>query len=218
VRRRDVAAPHESYEPSTAVLALFEGDEVELLALSRPPAPHDEVDLASQMATLAAASTLPGAVIAVPVQLRDLVEDEVIDRPVLVTRLERLPDGGVDLMAYAFHEDAPPATPLDRTGTVAIDPAISPMSALLYDAVVRVDDAPPLAQVAAVLGGWGHELLPREPLPEVDHARLGRDRHRVRRLARELAHRNRPARRSDAAGRPGVPANLPAGFVPACPL
>lgn len=199
-------------------LVLFDPEGESVLAWSRPDGPRDGVDAVSELAVLAAASGLPCAALVIPVRLRDLARDDIVARSHLVTRLERSPRGDVDLQAYAFDPDHPPPTPLDRDGTWAMDPDMSPVAALLFDAMVRVADVPAFGQVAAVLTIWGHEVAVRGPLPETNYPRLGRDRHRVHRLARELGRRNRPVGRAGHAARPGVPANLPPGFVPACPL
>lgn len=205
----------EGVDPS---LVLLDPDGEHILAWSRPDGPRDGVDAVSELAVLAGASGLPCAALVIPVMLRDLAHDDIVSRSHLVTRLERHPDGRVDLQAYAFHPDRPPPTPLDRDHTWAMDPDMSPVAALLFDAMIRGADVPSFGQVAAVLTIWGHEVAVRGSLPETNYALLGRDGHRVRRLARELGRRNRPVGRADHAARPGVPANLPTGFVPACPL
>lgn len=200
-----------------AMLFLATADGRHLHAVARPDGLRDGAHPVSELAVLAAAGDWRRAALAVPVRLRDLASDDIVARHTLVTFLERRPDGGADMSAHGLRGGPSPDTVLDGAGR-ALDVTQSPMAPLLFDASVRVDDAPPLQQVVAVLGTWGHEIATDLVLPDVDRRRLGRDRHRVHRLARELGRRNRPFSRSDRANRPGVPANLPPGFIPACPL
>ena len=201
-----------------ATLLVETTDQRCLTAASRPPGLRDGADALSELAMLAAALDWRTGALAIPVRLRDLRHDEIEDSRTLITTLERQLDGAVRMTAQLVATgDAAAAAP-HEIPMQAVDPAASPVAALLFDAVVRVEQAPPPHQVIAVLRSWGHLIAGDDDLPDVDRRTLGRDRHRVHRLARELGRRNRPVARIETANRPGVPANLPPDFVPACPL
>lgn len=190
--------------------------------VARPERDRDGVDAVSELGAFTLVSGLPQAALSIPARMRDLDGGGIISRPVVITRAERLADGRVELDATAMllapdgpDEGVPPRTVASR----AIEPARSPVGSLLCDALLTVADGFAVAEAAAVLRAWGHAVLADAPLAEeVDHARLADVRYRVHRLADELAQRHRPLATADDAQRPGAPANLPVGFVPACPL
>ncbi len=195
--------------PPGAFLVLFEDDEPRLQVHGRPATPRDGVDAAAEMAVLIAASGLTQVAFFVPSRMRDLREGGVVATPIVVTRAERLDDGRIDLEVMTLPEDG--------TASMALDPAVSPVSSLLCEALSSEIDVP-LADVAAVLEGWGHAVLARPELPPPDHAGLSQSRYRVHRLAEEWSRRHRPMARAGEDRRPAAPANLPVGFRPACPL
>lgn len=200
-----------------AVLALFDDEgRCSVRVHARPEGLREGVDPISELAVLAGVSHPPRATIIVPVRMRDVVDDMVIARSVLVTEARRLPDGRLELEAatVALREDGdlPPAPPRP------VDPALSPVGSLLCDVLSTIDLSVRPEDVVAVLVSWGHVVVPGGELPPVEHARLGRARYRVHRAADELARRHRPMALADDAGRPAAPANLPPGFLPACPV
>lgn len=204
-------------EGPVGLLMLGAPDGRGLVAVSRPDGPRDGVDPVSELAVLAAAGDWRHAALSIPVRVRDLADGDIVSRHTLVTFLECRADGDVEMSVVGLMDDTPPSAALDGAGW-ALDVEQSPVAPLLFDSVVRVDEAPPLQQVAAILRTWGHDVSTDIELADVDHRRLPGDRHRVHRLARELGRRNRPEAPGVDANRPGVPANLPVGFVPACPL
>lgn len=203
-----------------AVLLLTDDDATRgFYACARPERPRDGVDAVSELAVLALASSLPHAASYIPSRLRDLDDGAVVSRPLVVTQAARLPDGRIDLTAEAVvmlgdpDGDEPPPTVVQP-----LDPAQSPVASLLCDALLTTDLDLRVEEVVEVLESWGHTVEVLGDLPEVDRARLGRARYRVHRLARELSQRHRPMALAGEDRRPAAPANLPVGFVPACPL
>ncbi|MBW3657434.1 MAG: hypothetical protein KY457_02275 [Actinobacteria bacterium] len=199
------------------VLVLFDdGGSCTARVHARPEGLRDGVDPLSELAVLAGVTHPPRATIIVPVRMRDVVDGTIIARSVLVTEAWRLPDGRLELeaslVALPEDDDVPPAPPQP------IDPALSPVGSLLCDVLSTVDRSVRPEEVAAVLASWGHVVVADGELPPVDHARLGRARSRVHRSADELARRHRPTALADDANRPAAPANLPPGFLPACPV
>lgn len=195
--------------PPGAVLVLFEDDEPRLQVHSRPAIPRDGADAVAELAVLVAASGLAQATLLVPSRLRDLVDDELVAAPIVVTSADRLPDGRIELEVATLTEDG--------TAPMPFDPAVSPVSSLLAEALSSPVDLP-VADVAAVLEAWGHDVQARPELPPHDAARLARTRYRVHQLATEWSRRHRPMVRAGEDRRPAAPVNLPVGFVPACPL
>lgn len=188
-------------------------------ARARPERPRDGVDAVSELGVLALASGAAHASFSIPSRLRHLGDDTVVSRPVVVTQASRLPDGRLDLVVEAVLSvgepdgDGPPPTVVQP-----IDPGQSPVGSLLCDALLTTDVDLRVEEVVAVLRSWGHTVEVVGELPDVDRARLGRARYRAHRLARELSQRHRPMAVAGDARRPAAPANLPVGFVPACPL
>lgn len=199
-------------QPSPGGLVL-DGERQRLEVFSRGDGLRDGADPYAELAVLTAASGCPRAALYVPVRLADVTDGETVARPLLVTALERRRDGGVDLQAWTEAVGPDGAV----VGT-AVDDDLSPVASLLYDALLQTQVAVGMTQVAAVVEGWGHEVLADPPLASPDRAALGRDRYRVHRLARELTARHRATARARAFRRPAVPTRLPAGFVPACPF
>jgi hypothetical protein len=195
-------------------LVLFDGDESRFTVVSRPDGVRDGVDPLSELAVFAAASGCPRAIMCIPVRAVDVRDGDVISRPLLATILGLDPDGGVQLRARLYEPD--------RDGGLRpggdLDPQISPVASMLYDALALC--TPPLSvdHAAAVLRRWGHDVAGdglREPHP----ATLSRDAYRVHKLARELMIRHRPtATAATASKRPAVPYGLPEGFVAASPI
>lgn len=195
-------------------LVLFDGDHPRFTVVSRAEGVRDGVDPLSELAVFAAASGSPWVIMCIPVRAVDVRDGDVISRPLLATILGLEPDGRVQLRARMYEPD--------RDGELRpggdLDPQISPVASLLYDALALC--TPPLSvdHAAAVLRRWGHDVVGdglREPHP----ATLSRDAYRVHKLARELMLRHRPtATAATASKRPAVPYGLPEGFVPACPI
>lgn len=209
----DVELPHGLPGP---FLALFDGEECRFQVHARPDALRDGVDPISELATLASIVGLRRAALFLPVRMRDLVDDTIVSRSVLVTRVERLSDGRLELDASsvgAGDDDAEPSGPPQP-----MDPALSPVGSLLCDVLSTTDRSVRAEEAVAVLESWGHVVLTDRDLPPVDHARLDRARYHLHRTADELGRRHRPMATVDDPRRPAAPANLPPGFLPACPL
>ncbi|MBW3620142.1 MAG: hypothetical protein KY461_07855 [Actinobacteria bacterium] len=201
-----------------AFLALSDGDGACRFEVhARRDVPRDGVDPLSELAVLAGVSRLPRAMCCIPVRMRDLADDTIVSRSVLVTTATRLPDGRLDLTASSVL--LPPEDDADLpASTQPVDPDLSPVGSLLCDVLATIDVSVRVEEVAAVLASWGHDVSVDPDLPPVDHARLDRARYRVHRTADELARRHRPMALGGDHRRPAAPANLPPGFRPACPL
>jgi hypothetical protein len=207
---------------SSSFLLLFDDTgRCRFQVLARPEGPRDGVDPVSELAAFALVSDLPQAALFIPARMRDLDGGGVISRPIVMTRAERLPDGRVELDATAVllgENGSDEREPPPVLGSHAIEPALSPVGSLLCDALLTCSTGFRLDEVGAVLASWDHIVLGDPPLADVDHGPLGKVRYQVHRLADELAQRHRPMALADDARRPAAPANLPVGFVPACPL
>lgn len=211
----DLELPHGLPGP---FLALFDGEACRFQVHARSDALRDGVDPVSELATLASIVGLRRAAMFLPVRMRDLVDDEIVSRSMLLTRVERLPDGRLELDAYAIagvDDDGDPSAPPQP-----MEPALSPVGSLLCDVLSTTDLSVRAEEAVAVLQAWGHVVVTDESwdLPPVDHARLDRARYHLHRTADELGRRHRPMATADDPRRPAAPANLPPGFLPACPL
>lgn len=192
----------------------------------RPGGPMDGLALAELM-VLVAALRPEACALLTPGRRRDMTTDTILDRHLLVVGID-VTDGGnrMDAMAVPYEQHdgrmtSAPAMPLPVAAT--------PLSSLVFDATVRTRLDLPASTVVAVLDGLGHRLLLDLPsgLPEghplmasaTPDLTMDQVRGRVRRLADELHRRHAPtasAKKRQTA--PGVPHNVPTGWLPACPI
>lgn len=191
-----------------------------LVVAARGATQHDDADPMAQLAVAAGAVRPEVVVLATPSRFRDLESDAVLGRIVLLTTVHRRGPREVhvrcDRLPLIDADDGPALGP-----PAAARVSLSPVASLLHEALTRapvVDAAAALAVVAV----RGHRVYTRSstgpeltglgpPSPAATRA--------VDRFARELDRRHRPtARGGRPPRRPAVPADLPPGFVPACPL
>lgn len=181
---------------------------------------HDDSHPLAELAVAAGALRPDVVALAIPSRFRDLESDAVLGRIVLVTTVHRRGPRDVhvrcDRLPLMDSDEGPTLGP-----PAAAQLSLSPVASLLHEALTRpaVVDAP---AALGVLVLRGHRVYTRSstgpdltgldpPSPAATRA--------VDRFARELDRRHQPT----ASGhrpprRPAVPADLPPGFVPACPL
>lgn len=195
-------------------------DAPHLVVAPRDATQHDDSHPLAELAVAAGAIRPEVAALAIPSRYRDLDSGAVLGRIVLVTTVHRRGPRDVhvrcDRLPLLDADDGPTLGP-----PAAAELSLSPVASLLHEALTR----PAVVGAPAALGVLvlrGHRLYTRSstgrdltglgpPSPAAVRA--------VDRFARELDRRHQPT----ACGhrpprRPAVPADLPPGFVPACPL
>lgn len=190
----------------------------------------EEVDPLTELAVAIGELAPPAAVIALPARVRHVDDpDDTIARMWQLTSCRRDDAGATHLRARVL--------PVGGLGQPSdLDVELSPVASVLDDALRHPVGEEPI-HVLSTLLSWRHELLvfgvSDEELPAdrarrvtspsgraaADTRQLEAVRHRLRRHAKDLARRHRPAGPStEMYERPAVHASTPAGWQAACPI